>query len=98
MLAALIVVAVLALIAVLALAVLVLRRHAGAGPLLVGRTVVVNTRRPDDQTIRGVLHGQYADRWTLRDAAYVDGGSEHPVRELVHVPVTNIAFVQEIGS
>jgi hypothetical protein len=94
MLAALIVTAAVALIAVSAPAAQVLRRHAGAGPTLVGRTVVVNTQ--DDQTIRGVLHAQYADRWTLRDAVYMSGGTETPARDLVHVPVSNVGVVQEI--
>jgi hypothetical protein len=93
---AVILLAALALIAVVALAVVALRSVLQVGPPLVGRTVVVNTRKPDDQTIRGVLHGQYADRWTLRNAVYVTGVGETPAAQLVHVPVANIAFVQEI--
>jgi hypothetical protein len=66
------------------------------GPSLVGKTVVINTRKPDDQTIRGVLHGQHADRWTLREAVYVPVAASSRPTNLVHVPTANIAFVQEI--
>jgi hypothetical protein len=68
------------------------------GPSLVGKTVVINTRKPDDQTIRGVVYGQYADRWTLRDASYVTGVGERPIENLAHVLRENIAFVQELGA
>lgn len=68
------------------------------GPVLKGKTVVIHTKKPDDRTIRGILVGQYADRWTLRDAiAVVEGGREVALGGVEHVPVENIAFVQEIG-
>jgi hypothetical protein len=86
-----------ALAAIAALAFVALRSVFTPGPTLTGRTVVVNTRKPDDQTIRGILHAQHADRWSLRAAVVVTGVGEQPARGLVHVPVENIAFVQEIG-
>lgn len=66
------------------------------GPRLSGRTVVVHTMRPDARSIKGILHGAYADRWTLRDAMLVQpGGLEVPLGGLQHVPVKSIAWVQE---
>lgn len=67
------------------------------GTPLTARTVIVNTRRPDDQTIRGVLVAQHADRLTLRDVVYLHGSAERAVDGIVHVPAANVAFVQEIG-
>ena len=69
------------------------------GPSLVGRTLVINTRKPDDQTIRGVVHGQYPDRWTLRDATLVTPLGEQPVPGGVyHVPLEKISGAQQIDS
>lgn len=94
MLAASIVLAVALALAVTALVVLA-RRHM-PGPPLSGRTVVVNTRRPDDQTIKGILHAQYADRWTLRNAVAVTPVGEKPLGGVQHIPVANIAWIQEL--
>lgn len=66
------------------------------GPSLYGRSVVVSTRRPDDQSIRGVLVAQHSDRVTLREAIYLPG--DKAIDGLVHVPVANVAFVQEITA
>lgn len=68
------------------------------GPILSGRTVTVYTRRPDDQTIRGVLVAHHSDRLTLAQAVYVvpgDGAPDVPIDGAVHVLASNIAFVQE---
>lgn len=97
MTAALIITAALALVAVIGLVVvLVVGARLRPAPKISGRTVVINTRRPDDQTIRGVIHGQYADRWTLRDAILITPIGEQPMQGLQHIPVANIAFVQEL--
>ncbi len=96
MLAGLIIVGVAAVIAFGALAVIALHSRLAPGPTLVGRTVVIHTRRPDDQSIRGVLHGQYADRWTLRDAYVVTAVGENAAGGLQHIPVANIAWAQEL--
>ena len=68
------------------------------GPLLVGKTVVIHTRKPDDQTIKGVLHGKYPDVWTLRDAVVVLPNREQALGGIQHVPVANIAYAQEIEA
>jgi hypothetical protein len=39
------------------------------GPSMVGASLVVHTRKPDDQSVRGVVDAHYADRLVLRDAA-----------------------------
>lgn len=98
MLAGLIIAAVVALAAVAALAVISLRSVLAPAPPIVGRTVVVHTRNPDDKTIRGVLHAQHSDRWTLRDAVMVTPLGENALGGLQHVPVANIAFAQELNE
>lgn len=75
--------------------IVILALVARQGPSLLKKTVVVHTK--DERTIRGVLHGEYADRWTLRDATVIAGGGrEQPLGGVQHVPVKNIAFAQEI--
>lgn len=96
MLAALIIVGVLAIAAITALAVLAARSQLAPGPSLAGRTIVVHTKRPDDKTLKGVLHGQHADRWILREAVLVTPLGEQAAGGLVHISVTNIAFAQEL--
>jgi hypothetical protein len=98
MLAALVVAGVLALAAIAALVVLALRSQLAPGPSLAGRTVVVHTKRPDDKTIRGVLHAQHADRWTLREAVLVTPIGDRPLGGLQHVLVTNMSFTQELEA
>ncbi len=93
---ALIVLAAALAFVVVVLAGVAVRSRLAPGPVLTGRTLVVHTRRPDDQTLRGVLHGQYADRLTLRDAVYVHPSGEQPAGGLVHVPLANVSWVQEI--
>lgn len=40
------------------------------GPSLEGKTLVVHTRKPDDQSIRGICVADYGDRLVLRKALY----------------------------
>lgn len=61
---------------------------------LITKTVVVNTK--DDQSIRGVLYAQHSDRLSLTQAVYIDGQSELPINGLTHVPLSNIAWIQEL--
>lgn len=77
-----------------------LEAERAASPL-VGRTVVVNTPRPDDQALRGVVTRELEDGGVvLAGAAYLDrvevrgGGAE--VREVPagDVVVTRVAWVQ----
>ena len=77
-------------------AALALRSRVMPGPSLVAKTVVIHTKRPDDQSIRGVLVAQHADRFTLREAIYLHSGGEQEVGGLVHVPIEAVAFLQEI--
>lgn len=52
-------------------------------PSRLGHRVTVHTRQPDDQTIFGVVAGDYTDRIVLEDAEYVlsTGGSALPGRQ-----------------
>ena len=61
-------------------------------------TVVVHTRRPDDQSIRGVLLGDYADRVVLRDAIYLYASGEQAAAGLVHIPRATISTMQELPA
>lgn len=82
-------------IGVIALAV---RSRVVPGPSLVAKTVVVQTKRPDDQSVRGVVLAVHADRWTLTEAFYVTGGpGEHVIPGILHIPSDSIAFVQELS-
>jgi hypothetical protein len=66
------------------------------GPSLVGRTVVVHTRRPDDQSVRGVLVAHHTDRLVLREAVYVHASGSQDAGGLIHVPLLGVSTVQEI--
>lgn len=94
MTAALIALAGIALSLGAALGYLLLRSSLTPGPKLTKRTLVIHTR--DDKAIRGVLYAQHADRYTLREAVYLYGSGEQEVGGIVHVPVANIAWCQEI--
>jgi hypothetical protein len=86
-----------AALVLLAAALVLSARPPRTGAVLSGRTVTVNTRRPDDQSIRGVLVAHHSDRLTLADAVYVVAG-EAPDIEIsgtVHVLTANVAFLQE---
>src|SRR4051812_30075844 len=41
------------------------------GPSRLGHRVTVHTKQPDDQTLFGVVVGEYDDRLALEDAEYV---------------------------
>jgi hypothetical protein len=89
-------VALVALAAVGALTYLALRSQFAPGSSLAGRTVEVHTRRPDDQTIRGILVAQHSDRWTFTEAVYRHASGDKPIADpLVHVPRENIAWYTE---
>ncbi len=89
----------LCVVLVAAVGVLLADRLAVRSKRIVGRTVVVHTRLPDDRSIRGVLHAQYADRWTLRDAVLIlPGGREEALGGVEHIPISNISFAQEMEA
>jgi hypothetical protein len=94
--ALLIIIAVVAIAAIAALATVAIRSQTAPGPPLVGRTIEVHTRRPDDQTIRGILVAQHSDRWTFEQAVYRHTSGDAPIKDrVVHVPVANIAWYGE---
>jgi hypothetical protein len=92
----------IAIAAVAGLVFLTVRARLMPAPSLVKRTVVVHTRRPDDQSIRGVVVAQHADRLILKEAAYLHGaGSDpdnQPILGLAQIPFTSISWMQEVGD
>lgn len=98
MLALAIALGVLALAAIGALAAVTLRSQLAPAPSLAGKTIVVNTRRPDDQSIRGILVARHADQVTLREVIYIHQSGDQPAAGLVHIPIEAISWMQEIEA
>lgn len=88
----------IAVAAIAGLVFLTVRARLMPAPSLVKRTVVVHTRRPDDQTIRGVLVAQHADRLILKEAVYMYGSGNQPIAGLAHIPVGSISWMQEVDE
>lgn len=69
------------------------------GPSLVGETIVLHTRHPDDRSIRGVVAAQYADRVVLRDATLlVATGASAPIPGATEVPWPAVSWWQRIEA
>jgi hypothetical protein len=66
------------------------------GPSMVGASLVIHTRKPDDQSIRGVVDAHYADRLVLRDAQYLHSSGAQPAGGVVDVLLINVSTWQEI--
>lgn len=64
----------------------------------VGREIVAHTRRPDDQSIRGVLVRVDAAWLELGHAVYVGEEREVPIGGVVLLPRRELAFVQILGA
>jgi hypothetical protein len=79
--------------AIAGLVILALRSQLTPGPSLCSVTLVVHTR--DEQSIRGILTAQHADRISLRDTVYIHGADQQPAG-LVHIPTSSISWMQEI--
>lgn len=63
-----------------------------------GRRVVIHTKRPDDQTIAGVLVAVRHAHHKLEDAEYVASASErHPLDHPVYVPNDHIAWIEDLA-
>jgi hypothetical protein len=54
-------------------------RATNQAPLIVGHRVTVHTRKPDEDTISGVVAGDYEDQLVLIDAEYVTPGGARPI-------------------
>lgn len=72
--------------------------RAARGPSLVGATLVVHTRKPDDQSVRGVVAAHYADRVVLRDAQYLHPTGAQDAGGLVDVLLINVSTWQELQA
>jgi hypothetical protein len=74
-------------------------RPARRGPSLVGETIVLHTRHPDDRSIRGVVSAQYADRVVLRDATLLIAQDvQHPIPHVTEVPWPAVSWWQRIEA
>lgn len=78
---------------VICLAVAAVRSQLSTAPTIVGATLLVATK--DGDQFRGVVHGQHADRWILRDAVKLGAPADQPVAGAVHVLASNVAWAQE---
>ncbi len=67
------------------------------GPSLVGQRVTVHIRKPDDQTLYGVVVGDYADRLVLEDAEYVTTSSRHPLPGRPTIERDRISWIDAQG-
>jgi hypothetical protein len=62
-------------------------------PSRVGSRVTVHTKQPDDQTIFGVLAGDYVDRVSLEDAEYVTADGARPLSGRQDIATADIAWI-----
>lgn len=78
---------------VLAVFVVLEVRRRNVTPPRTGYRVTVHTKKPDDQTLFGVLVGDYKDRIVLEDAEYVSptGSTSLPGRQ--HVATDQISWI-----
>ena len=67
-------------------------------PSRVGERVTVNTKKPDDQTIAGVVVGDYSDRLMLDDAEYVTAAGPRSLPGRQDIATTDIAWVATHGK
>lgn len=61
-----------------------------------GSEVVVHTRRPDDQSIRGRVASSHPDRIVLRDATYLNGTGGQAAKGLINIPTSAVSSWQAI--
>jgi hypothetical protein len=73
------------------------RARGHAGPSRVGQRVTVHTKQPDDQTLFGVVVGDYIDRIALDDAEYVTAKGARPLPGRQDIATTDIAWIDVHG-
>jgi hypothetical protein len=70
------------------------RGGSDAPPARVGHRVTVHTKKPDDQTLHGVVVGDYADRLSLANASYVTPERAVPIDAQRHdIDKRDIAWI-----
>lgn len=74
------------------------RSAARPGLSRLGHRVTVHTKQPDDQTIFGVVVGDYTDRIVLEDAEYVTQAGGKPMPGRPHVDTRDIAWIDDHGQ
>lgn len=71
--------------------------HITPAPSLVGETVAIRCRPPDQTTVRGIVAAEHADRIVLREAVVYDGTAEgRPAAGLFEIHRLNISTTQVI--
>lgn len=72
-----------------------LAEHFTEAPVTLGHAVTVHTKRPDDQSIHGLLIHEYRDRIELVDAHLVADPNKTLIPGVVRIASRNIAFRQD---
>lgn len=73
--------------------------HITPAPSLLGETVAVRTRPPDQTTVRGIVAAEHADRIVLREAVIYDGTAEgRAAAGLLEIHRLNISTTQVIPA
>jgi hypothetical protein len=72
-------------------------RDADTAPRRVGHRVTVHTKKPDDQTIFGVVVGDYTDRVSLEDAEYITALGPQAMPGRQDIATRDIAWIDVHG-
>jgi uncharacterized protein YlxW (UPF0749 family) len=67
------------------------------GPSRVGMRVTIHTKQPDDQSLHGVVMGDYTDRICLEDASYLIPGGMRPLPGRQDIDRRDIAWIDVHG-
>jgi hypothetical protein len=70
-----------------------LEQRPAVGPSRLGRRVTVHTKPPADQTLYGLVTGDYADRLVLEDAEFVTAQGGQPLPGRQDIDRADIAWV-----
>jgi hypothetical protein len=73
------------------------RRQEPQAPPRVNHRVTVHTKKPDDQTIFGVIVGDYTDRLCLEHAEYVTPQGGQPIAGRQDIATRDIAWIDVHG-
>lgn len=68
------------------------------GAITPGVAVTVHTRKPDDQTIHGVVIADTPERLILHGAKYVTAAGDSPIPSPVVIPTTSVSWLQTHGA
>jgi hypothetical protein len=72
-----------------------LAEHFATPPVATGHPVTVHTKKPDDQSIHGLLLHEYPTRLELVDAHFVSDPERKVIPGVVRIATSNISFRQD---